>query len=324
MFMKVVFNRLRQLLFTMKPSDFEDLALEIFHIQAKYNPIYSTYIHTLGRSQSIQRLRDIPFLPISFFKNTEVRTGNWQAEACFLSSGTTQTTRSQHFIDDLAFYYTLSAYLYEQIHGKLSKQIIYVLLPKYRAQKDSSLIYMLENFMQHAHTSSAHISEIEALSDTSKDEKQVLWTTTQGLVDILNSFVSSLKNYTIIETGGAKKREELQPHLPLPVKYMQRERPYIYSEYGMTELCSQAYSQGKRHFFPPPWMKVHARSLHDPFSFCQREELGALNIIDLANVHSCAFIETEDLGMVKADGSFTLHGRIPQAQQRGCYVMYTG
>ena len=321
--MKDLFHRLRQSLFNLNTGTFEALALEIYHIQAQYNPIYSTYIKTLRRSSRIQKLAEIPFLPISFFKNAEVRTGDWQSEACFLSSGTTQATRSQHFIDDLNFYYHLSTYIYEQAHSRLTTQTIHTFLPKYRMQPCSSLIYMLDNFMKQAHPTSRHISEIEVLCKISKDTTPVLWTTTYGVADILNSNMSSLKNYRIIETGGVKKGEKVAQPLSHK-KYREKDVSCVYSEYGMTELCSQIYSHANRQFFPPPWVKVRVRSLQDPFTFCKTGELGALNIIDLANVHSCAFIETEDLGIMYENGAFTLHGRMPQAQQRGCYVMYTG
>jgi phenylacetate-coenzyme A ligase PaaK-like adenylate-forming protein len=306
---------------------FEERALRLFREQAASCPPYREYLSCLGvDAEKIDTVEDIPFLPIQFFKTHAVIAEGKEAEVVFSSSGTTGMQRSQHRVADVSLYEASFQSAFQQFYGDPKQYRILALLPSYLEREGSSLIYMCEALIkQSEHKDSGfylhNLSELAALLKSS-EAPTLLLGVTYALLDLLEHGPFDLKQTIVMETGGMKgKRKEL-------LKSVLHEQlcegfgvNTIHSEYGMTELLSQAYSKGGGLFHCPPWMKVLARDIDDPLSLERFAKTGGLNIIDLANVHSCAFIATQDLGRVYADGSFEVMGRFEQADMRGCNLL---
>ena len=311
-------------------SEFKQLALRVFLYQAENNPVYREYLQILGTDVSkITSLEQIPFLPIEFFKSHQVISTNKEAQAIFTSSGTTGNLTSRHYVPDLKIYEASFAKGFEQYYGAVSDYCILALLPSYLEREGSSLIYMMEKLIKDSkHEKSGfylhnHEELIATISDLKKQNQKILLLGVSfALLDLAEKFQLDLDGVIVMETGGMKGRRKEITREELHAFLTQRlgvEK--IHSEYGMTELLSQAYSKGDSLFFTPSWMKILIRDTYDPFSYEKQGQSGGVNVIDLANINSCSFIETQDLGRIHADGSFEILGRFDHSDIRGCNLL---
>jgi phenylacetate-coenzyme A ligase PaaK-like adenylate-forming protein len=323
---------LRDRIFNIGSSqDFEETALEIFRIQAETNPVYKDFIVSLGiKREHIKYLSQIPFLPIEFFRNHKVVTGNSPAEAVFESSGTTGIRASRHYISDLSIYEESFLTGFRFFFGNPGEYFFAGLLPSYLERGNSSLIYMVERLVKASSDQSSgfFINEVEKLLaalQTVKNEKRkgILIGVSFALLDLAERYSPDLSGINVVETGGMKgrrkeiTREEL--HSILKNKFNIQ---YVQSEYGMTELLSQAWSKGDGLFYCPPWMKTVIRDPGDPLSVITGfGTTGGINIIDLANLNSCSFLATGDLGKLYEDGGFKVLGRFDSSDIRGCNLL---
>lgn len=310
---------------------FEDIALRLFQFQSKNNRIFEAYLsHIKIDMQDVRTLEDIPFLPIEFFKKHIIQTGTWNAAGQFTSSGT-GGVQSTHHYPSLSFYHAHTRRCFEFFFGALSKYRFFALLPSYLERSGSSLISMMDFFMRESGTGSGfYLHNHDALYQDlmrAKDEDDripVLWGASFALLDFAEDYAFDFSHGIVVETGGMKgRRKELvrqELHGALVKAFNVAN---VYSEYGMTELFSQAYSTGNGQFQCPPWMKVVGRSLTDPAEKGLLEETAGINIIDLANIHSQCFIETQDVGVVHRDGNFEILGRVDNADVRGCNLLIT-
>ena len=329
-------TKLRNSIFNAVVASFEKTALEVFHFQYEHNPVYRAYAEAIGiKKEKVTQTKEIPFLPIQFFKSREVKAGNFEPQAIFESSGTTGTIPSKHFIKDLSLYEESFFRTFEQFYGNISNYCILGLLPSYLERKNSSLVYMTDQWMKKsAHPKNGfYLYDTEALYQTilmneSNEQPTILIGVSYALLDFAEKHPMALKHTLVIETGGMKGRREEMTRLSLHENLKQSfNLPNIHSEYGMTELLSQAYATQEGIFETPPWMKIMLRAEDDPFEIMGSEELnttsvsGAVNIIDLANLYSCSFIATEDAGKLYADGKFEITGRIENSDIRGCGLM---
>ncbi|QNF35430.1 acyl transferase [Adhaeribacter swui] len=328
----------KQKLHTQAPTkgvDFEQRALDLFHYQAIHNPVYRIYLQQLGvNPPTIQNFKKIPFLPIEFFKTQAVKTGDFIPETTFLSSGTTQNERSQHFLADLPFYLQNTQLLFENQYGPLTDYLFLALLPSYIEQGNSSLVAMVNFFMQKSGQPKPgfflyNLEDLIAALDPVQvnGKKVVLFGVTYALLDLADlvqalNYTDLFKNVIIMETGGMKgRRREMiraELHAQLQTAF---EVNAIHSEYGMTELLSQAYSTERGLFTCPSTMQILLRDMNDPFDVNPELKTGGINIIDLANVDSCAFIETKDIGKLYPDNSFEVLGRFDNSDIRGCNLL---
>jgi len=307
-------------------GDFEENALTLFREQFQNIEIYHTYCQLLGKNpENVSTLVEIPFLPISFFKTHKVFHKNRKEEGYFMSSGTTaQPNRSRHYYHSLEGYEQSFLTFFEATYGPISDLVLVALLPSYKEQTHSSLIFMVDCLIKKARPGSGYykLGDQQLIKLLANDEKKLLIGVTYALLDWAESNPIALQNTIVMETGGMKgRRKEIireEVHRQLKTAF---ELDTIHSEYGMTELFSQAYSPGEGIFYPAPWMKVLIREAEDPFTMSSHEKTGGINIIDLANTHSCAFLATEDLGKTFSDGSFEVLGRFDTAEIRGCNLM---
>lgn len=306
-------------------------ALELYRLQARYNPVYARYHQLLGYDpEQVSRLEDVPYLPIRFFKQRHVSVHPQAPGLYFTSSGTSGGATSRHPVYDPAFYLRGAQLHFEQRYGPLSQYAVLALLPAYLERQGSSLVYMAQHFIEQAgHPASGFfLDDLPTLSGVLRrmaaaGQPVLLLGVTFALLDLAEQFPQALGPHTVVmETGGMKGRrremvraevhEQLQEAFGLAA---------IHSEYGMTELFSQAYSQGQGFFETPPWMQVHIRRVDDPLSRARSGKTGGINVMDLANVESCAFIQTDDLGRQHPDGRFEVLGRFDHAEIRGCNLM---
>ena len=317
-------------LYSVNDGNFGDIALQLFHFQIQNNRVYRDYVHHLGVDvNAVTRLEQIPFLPISFFKNHDLRTGLWTPETTFASSGTTGQRTSTHPVRSLRFYLEHSERCFAHFFGHIARHQFLALLPSYLERSDSSLVTMMQNFIEKSRSnmSGFYLHNIEDLikdlERAKKDEKKtVLWGVTFALLDLAERYHPDLGHCLIFETGGMKGRRQEITRQELHSRLRKAFRvDHIYSEYGMTELLSQAYTRGGNAFFCPPWMKVVGRDISDPMEKGLLNESAGINVIDLANADSIAFIETEDIGRVYSDGSFEVLGRLDNSDVRGCSLM---
>lgn len=310
-------------------KEFSDLALEIFHYQYLNNPVYKKYTDYLNINiRKINKITQIPFLPITFFKTHKILTGNYHTTFYFQSSGTSGQNRSKHFVANENIYIKSFIKTFNYFYGDFRDFCFLALLPSYLEQQHSSLVYMFNYFIKNTKCKESafflnDFPKLAKILDTleAKGNKTILFGVSYALMDFAQYYNKSLKNTIVMETGGMKGKREEQTKEKLHAfleKYFQTS---IHSEYGMTELLSQSYSQHNRLFKTPPWKKILIRDRYDPFSFLPDNKIGGINIIDLANIFSCSFIETQDLGKQKTDGSFELHGRYDIADIRGCNLL---
>ena len=322
---KLIFN-----LATINRENFLAKALEVFHYQAKHNPIYREYIERIAcDAKSIDSLEKIPFLPISFFKTHKIITEEQTPQKTFLSSGTTGMERSKHLVADIALYKTAFREGFQHFFGNIQDYTILALLPSYLEQENSSLVYMVADLIEQTKNENSgfyldnHDDLIQKLIKLDEEGKKiVLIGVSYALLDLIEKQKFSLKNTLVMETGGMKgRRKELiksELHNLLKKGFGVSK---IYSEYGMTELLSQAYSLGNLVYQTPPWMKILIREVEDPFTMLPIGKSGGINVIDLANINSCSFIATQDLGTIHPNEKFEILGRFDHSDIRGCNLM---
>jgi len=318
--------------------DFEALSLSLFQYQYRHNLIYGQYAAAVGRPpERVRQAADIPFLPVSFFKTHSVVTGSFEPAAVFESSGTTQTINSRHAIKDLSIYTRSFLQAFERFYGPPADWCILGLLPSYLERKGSSLVLMVDELVrQSGHAQSGfYLYEHEKLAQVlqeleQRQQKTLLIGVTFALLDFAEKHSLQLQHTTIMETGGMKGRREEWTRQQVHAFLNERlGATAIHSEYGMTELLSQAYSYGEGLFNCPPWMKIVLREEDDPLQLLPAGKeaprsapvSGLINVIDLANIYSCAFIATDDVGKLYPNGSFEVMGRRDNADLRGCSLM---
>jgi hypothetical protein len=311
-------------------ESFELLALDIFQYQAAHNPLYARYLQLLGRDPArIARLADVPFLPIQFFKSHVVKTGEWTEEAVFTSSGTTGQTPSRHYVRSVSHYLANTRRGFEQRYGAVDDWCVLALLPSYLERTGSSLVAMADHFIRGSRhgESGFFLHDYARLNDVlracrDENKKTLLLGVSFALLEFAERYPEDLRGVTVMETGGMKgRRRELtraELHAELTAAF---QLDAIHSEYGMTELFSQAYAAGGTVFRPAPTLAVRAMDPYDPFAAVKAGRTGVLHMIDLANIDTCAFVATEDLGRVYADGTFEVLGRLDVAELRGCNLM---
>lgn len=316
-------------IFEINASSAEDLAIEIFQFQYRHNELYRSFTDAIGRRPAtVRSWEDIPYLPIRFFKSHRLLTGGQTAEAEFRSSGTTGQAWSTHWVRDLSLYESSFFRGFERVYGSPEKWCILGLLPSYLERGHSSLVYMVRRlmeksghplggfFLQEPDRLRQRLLELEAAG-----QPVLLIGVTYALLDFAERGPLPLKHTVVMETGGMKGRREEwvrdQVHQRLCGAFGLSK---IHSEYGMTELLSQAYSTGDGIFSAPPWMRVLLRDEEDPFTL-RRSGRGVLNLADLANVYSVAFLATDDAGRLEEDGRFEVLGRVDGSDLRGCSLL---
>lgn len=321
-------------------NDFAKKAMEIFRLQAEGNSVYKKYVEQIGvNPEKVKSILQIPFLPIEFFKTQKVISGMQHSEDrirnVFLSSGTTGMERSKHYVSDISLYEKSFRKCFDIFYGNVRQYALLALLPSYYENKNSSLLYMMKDLIKRSknkhsafynHKDENLLQLLQTLLQ--KKQKVILFGVSFALLDLTPSPLSRGRGVggevIVIETGGMKgRREEItreELHQTLCEKFGVKK---IHSEYGMTELLSQAYSKGDGIFNCPPWMKVLVRDVNDPFQILTHGKTGALTIIDLANTHSCSFIATQDIGRTHRNGSFEVLGRIDNSDLRGCNLLMT-
>ena len=304
---------------------FETAALALFRIQAAACPPYREYLGRLGiEPQQVREFRRIPFLPIELFKSHKVYCGDAEPEAVFTSSATTGMTPSRHPMRSLALYERAFRGAFRTFYGDPARWSLYALLPNYLRRKGSSLVYMADRLIADCGSGGFYLDDYDALlRDMSADAKpKILLGVSYALWNLAERCAPKLRDTVVMETGGMKGyREEIPKEAFHRILCEAFGVEAIHSEYGMAELTSQAYSAGGNRFRCPAWMRVVARDVNDPFALLPPGSRGGLNIIDLANRWSCAFIQTQDVARVDADGSFVVEGRIDHAEIRGCNLL---
>ncbi|MBX5439227.1 MAG: acyl transferase [Thermoflavifilum sp.] len=317
-------------IFSSAPASFEANAIALFHYQYQTVTPYRAFVDQLGiKPKAVKHITEIPFLPVSSFKfHAVVDTQDTLPETYFESSTTTGITPSRHYIRDLNVYRKSLIKGFELFYGPLSQYAILGLLPHYLERPHSSLIFMVREWMQaSAHPENGfYLSDMESLSHTlksleSRQQPTILLGVTFALLDFAAQYPMPLRHTLVMETGGMKgrRREMIREEVHLHLQEAFRVN-CVHAEYGMAELLSQAYAPCKGRFACPPWMRVLVRDSYDPLEV-KTEGQGLLNIIDLANVHSCAFLATDDVGRVYADATFEVLGRQDASEWRGCNLL---
>ncbi len=320
--------------FTVNQQNFSAVALETFQFQYQNNHVYRQYCNALRIApETIDSIEKIPYLPISFFKSHTIVSGEFEPEAIFESSGTTQTINSKHLIKDVDLYRESFTKTFQQFYCDVKDWCILALLPSYVERGNSSLVLMADQLIKDSGhpLSGFYLKNTDQLFSTlsgleNEGQKTLLIGVTFALLDFAEQFTMPLNHTTIIETGGMKgRRKEItrqEVHAILRKAFAVKS---IHSEYGMTELLSQAYSSGDGIFYCPPWMKILIREEDDPFAIHPAQPSktisGAINVIDLANIYSCSFIACEDAGKLYVNGSFEVLGRLDNTDIRGCSLL---
>lgn len=322
--------------FAAPADNFNALAVELFNFQYRNNDVYQQYCQALKINPAQITLAErIPFLPIALFKNHEIKTTAFTAEAVFESSGTTQSVNSRHFVKDLSIYTESFSKAFQKFYGRLQKKCILGLLPSYLERNNSSLVVMVDELIKKSENplSGFYLHDYEKLHRTLLHNEllkipTLLIGVTYALLDFAEKYPMQLRNSIIMETGGMKgrraemTREEVHGYLQKQLGIS-----LVHSEYGMTELLSQAYSKGDGIFHCPGWMKVFIRDQDDPFhvraaaTAVKKPVTGLINIIDMANIYSCCFIATDDIGRLHNNESFEVLGRMDSSDVRGCSLM---
>lgn len=330
--MKQDFKKVNKIFEIEQSSEFEALCMEAFQFQVLYNPVYRRFCELIGITikSRVNQVHQIPFLPVELFRTHKVIIENFEPEFIFKSSGTTGDLQSSHFVGDLTLYDQSLLRGFMRQYGKPSGYCFLALLPSYLERSDSSLVYMLQKLMQHSgHPDNGfYLYDHETLAKSIEKliaaaQPTILIGVSYALLDFSAKYPFSLPgNFLVMETGGMKGRgmelvrQEL--HQLLCSRFGVDS---IHSEYGMTELLSQAYARQNGIYSCPPWMRVEIRDMNDPFQFTGFNKTGGINVIDLANIYSCPFIETQDLGRKHENGTFEVLGRFDHSQIRGCNIM---
>ncbi|AJH16565.1 acyltransferase [Myroides profundi] len=311
-------------------KDFHRVAMKVFRFQYEHNPVYQQFCNLLNKTpEQVKTLTDVPFLPIEFFKSKDVLSSIDPIKITFTSSGTTGMITSKHHVTDLDYYEYSFRAAFSHFYGNIEDYVVLALLPAYLEREGSSLIYMVEDLIEGSNQpeSGFYLHNYEELAkmliNLDKEGKNVLLIgVTYALLDMIEMQKFNLSNTIIMETGGMKGRR----------KEMIREELHqvlcegfgvskIHSEYGMTELLSQGYSFGDGIFECPPWMDILTRDPEDALTYVEEGKTGGVNVIDLANINSCSFIATQDLGKKYSNGSFEILGRFDHSDIRGCNLM---
>jgi phenylacetate-coenzyme A ligase PaaK-like adenylate-forming protein len=322
------FESFERLIYTVNEGNFEEIALRLFHFQASHNKVYAEYLDNLGIDlRHIKSTDRIPFIPITFFKSRDVRTGYWEEDVVFTSSGTTGSNTSRHPARR-AFYLQNAVRCFRHFFGPPEDYVFLALLPGYLDRTGSSLIEMVAHFIAMGKNSGGFFTRgddelLRALNKMRQPDKPaILWGVTHALLSLAEKETLILENTIVIETGGMKgmkseiTRDELQSRLRAQFGVVR-----IASEYGMTELMSQAYAEKDGVFAGPPWMKIAIRDPEDPLGRLPKGRTGGINVIDLANIYSCAFVETQDLGRTVENDRFEVLGRLDNSDIRGCNLL---
>ncbi len=313
-----------------KEEDFFPLAKEVFLFQYSNNAIYKSFVdHLRVQPLSVKTITEIPFLPIEFFKSHQLLSTSAPTDFYFKSSGTTGSNTSKHYVSDLSIYEKSFRLGFEHFLGNGNQYCHLALLPSYQERGGSSLIYMVDDFIQHSiyEQSGFYLDANDALKEIlqhtiNKHIPTILWGVSYALLDWAEKNPMPLGNVKIFETGGMKGRRKEITRTELHTKLKNAfQVPQIYSEYGMTELLSQAYLLQDEIFETPPWMKVLIRDTNDPLSYISEGKTGGINIIDLANVNSISFIATQDLGKKHTPTAFEVLGRFDNSDVRGCNLL---
>ncbi len=324
-------SKIREKIFSNDNFNFEEIALQLFDFQYTHNLVYKQFVDYLKiNATEVQTVQQIPFLPIEFFKTHRILTENAETQKIFESSGTTGQITSKHLVADLALYEESFDKGFEQFYGNIEDWTILALLPSYLERDTSSLVYMVDDLIKKSKNpnSGFFLNNLDELaikikSQISNPKSQILLIgVTFALLDFAEQFSMDLSDVIIMETGGMKgRREELtreEVHTILTKAFNVKT---IHSEYGMTELLSQGYSKGSGIFEVPKWMKILKRDIYDPMNVSGTPGRGGLNVIDLANIYSCAFIATQDLVNIKSESEFEVLGRLDNSDIRGCNLM---
>lgn len=321
----MVLESIKHKILSLSSSMGEDLVRQVYEYQYNNCDTYRSFCKNLNRTPNkIKGINQIPYLPISAFKYYEVKSGEWQEDKVFTSSSTTGQLPSKHFVKDIDWYNAIAEKCFHHFYGDVSDYGFYALLPSYLERSGSSLIHMSDHFLNKSERGGFYLyNHEELLRNIQKDKSpKVLLGVSFALLDLAETFAERLENVIIMETGGMKgrkkeiSRDEL--HRTLRNAFHQK---FIHSEYGMTELMSQAYSGGDGIFFPPFTMQLDTVQLNDPLSKEDFGRSGILRIIDLGNIHTCSFIQTDDMGVMYPDGSFEVLGRVDHSEIRGCNLM---
>ena len=308
-----------------------ETALEVFQYQFVHNSVYHDFCKNLGREKdTVRSVEEIPFLPVEFFRNHIIVTGNSPIQTVFESSGTTGVVPGKHFVADLGLYEDSFTKSFNLFYGNPEEYLILALLPSYTEREGSSLVYMVNKLIEKSkHQKSGFYKEnteglIRTVTEAKEENRRILLLGVSfALLDLAENKSPDFSGVVIMETGGMKgRRKELtrqELHKILKEKFNINS---VHSEYGMTELLSQAYSSGEGIFYCPPWMKIVIRDPQDPLTVYNKSgRTGGINIIDLANINSCAFISTNDLGKLHEDGGFEVLGRFDNSDIRGCNLL---
>jgi len=311
-------------------KQFEKAALKVFRFQYENNAVYREFCEFLKvEKQSVKSLQQIPFLPIQFFKSHEVVTGNNPVQEIFTSSGTTGSINSRHLVTDVSLYEESYRKGFSQFYGDIENYVVLALLPSYLERNGSSLIYMVEDLIKltnnpdsgfYLHNHDELIAKLTALDNAGQNV--ILIGVTYALLDLIEKQAFRLQNTIIMETGGMKGRRKEMIREELHAQLCEGFGvSAIHSEYGMTELLSQAYSLGNGVFECPNWMQILIRDTEDALTYVDEGKTGGINVIDLANINSCSFIATQDLGRKTTNNSFEVLGRFDNSDIRGCNLM---
>lgn len=311
-------------------KEFNILCIDIFHHQYKNNKIYHNFVDELNVDvNKIKEYTEILFLPINFFKTHIIKSTEDEAQKIFLSSSTTGLNQSKHYINDIEVYNKSFLETFRIFYGEPADYCILALLPSYLEREGSSLIFMMDRLIKESKNSKSgfYLNEHKKLAETLetlKKEKQKIFLlgVSFGLLDFIENYTVKIPDAIVMETGGMKGRrnEMIRDELHFLLKKSFGVKT-IHSEYGMTELLSQAYSFGNGIFNTPPWMKILIRDINDPLCLIDKNKTGGINIIDLANYNSCSFIATQDLGKINDDNSFEIIGRFDDSDIRGCNLL---
>lgn len=312
------------------PKEFENTCLDTFRYQYEHIVIYREFVDLIGvDSKEIQHINQIPFLPISFFKTHRIISDEKDAEIIFSSSGSSGMPASQHLVSDSDLYRKSFTRGFEYFYRSSANYCFLALLPSYLERQGSSLIFMMDYFIQQSRfaQSGFYLNELNELASVLKSNAKIkiptiLLGVSYALLDLAELYPMDLSQVIVMETGGMKgNRPEISKEKLHTILCNAFNLQVVHSEYGMTELLSQAYSKGNGRFFAPPWMKVRIRDLYDPLAYFDSGKTGGMNIIDLANQYSCSFIQTDDLGKLNEDGSFQVLGRLEASGLRGCNLL---
>lgn len=311
-------------------EEFNAVALEVFKHQFKNNKVYRSFCDLINVHPSdVKKVEEIPFLPILFFKTRKILSSSEKIQETFTSSGTTGSVTSKHLVTDVSWYKKSYLKAFQHFYGNVEDYVVLALLPNYLERKGSSLIYMVDDLIKKSNNSESGFflkneaelaKKLQELDENG--QKTLLIGVSFALLDLVEKHQFNLKNTIVMETGGMKgRRKELVRHELHSILKNGFGAAEIHSEYGMTELLSQAYSNGNGVFDCPPWMKILTRDTEDALTINNFGKSGGINVIDLANYNSCSFIATQDLGKVHKDGTFEIIGRFDNSDIRGCNLM---